>query len=67
MDMGNVLYECNIWYTRRVVILKGHHTPSPTIIAPAPPAAAVDCKPIHPLQVKPSSPTAPAPGARFWQ
>lgn len=25
------------------------------------PAPAVDCKPIHPLQVKP-----PAAGARFW-
>ncbi|GFU09079.1 alpha-2 adrenergic receptor [Trichonephila clavipes] len=29
-----------------------------TIIAPAP-TAAVDCKPIHPLQVKPSSPATP--------
>ncbi|GFS29548.1 hypothetical protein NPIL_227751 [Nephila pilipes] len=34
------------------------------IIAPAS-APAVDCKPIHPMQVKPSPPA--TPGARYWQ
>ncbi|GIY21012.1 hypothetical protein CDAR_249661 [Caerostris darwini] len=38
----------------------------PAIISPSPNAAAtpVDCKPIHPLQVKPSPPSTPA--ARYW-